>query len=46
MDVRSEQKNCTDVFEIQRDCKEMSANRITRELRKFEISVADDGDAH
>jgi hypothetical protein len=37
-------KNCTDLPEIQRDCEAMSASRITRELHKFEISVADDGD--
>ncbi len=37
-------KNCTDLFQIQRDCEAMSAKRIARELNKFEISVADDGD--
>jgi len=37
-------KNCTDLFEIQRDCEAMSAARITKELRNFQVSVVDEGD--
>jgi len=37
-------KKCTDLFEIQRDCEEMSAARITRELRNLNVFVADEGD--
>jgi hypothetical protein len=37
-------KTCTDLFEIQRDCEEVSAERITRELRNLIVFVADEGD--
>ena len=37
-------RSCTDLVEIQKDCEAMSAARITKELRKLNVSVADEGD--
>ena len=36
-------RTTTDLFQVQRDCEAMSASRITRELNKLEIAVANDG---
>ena len=35
-------RTTTDLFQIQRECQALSASRITKELNKFEILVADD----